>query len=61
MMIKAFEVVYMLLILFILLIVLFDIHTNFQEALWRQRCKDAGGVPTSRVVCINPGAVIEVD
>jgi hypothetical protein len=34
---------------------------SFQEASWKDRCRDAGGVPTSNFVCVNPGSVIEVD
>jgi hypothetical protein len=35
-------------------------YVGFQEASWKERCKNAGGFPAASV-CVNPGAVIEVN
>ena len=35
-------------------------YFGFQVVSWKERCRDAGGIPASGV-CINPGTVIEVD
>ena len=58
---KAFDVAYMVFMVLLLVFLSLEAYVGIEEALWRQRCKDAGGVPASHVVCINPGAVIEVE
>jgi len=54
---KIIEIVFLVLLFMYLSLVT---YFGFQVASWKERCKDAGGIPASGV-CINPGAVIEVD
>jgi hypothetical protein len=58
---RAFDIAYLLLMTALLFSLVADVYVGFKEASWRERCRDAGGVPTSHFVCVNPGAVIEVD
>lgn len=58
---KAYDIISLvfLTILFMLLCVI--AYSSFVEDQWKDRCKDAGGIPASHMVCVNPGAIIEVD
>ena len=58
---RAFDIAYLLLMTALLLTLLTDVYVSFEESAWRNRCKDAGGFPAGHRVCVNPGAVIEVD
>ena len=58
---RAFDIAYIALMTALLFFLLADVYVSFEEAAWRDRCRDAGGIPASHVVCVNPGAVIEVD
>jgi hypothetical protein len=58
---RTFDLAYLMLMTALLIFLLGDVYISFEEAAWRDRCRDAGGIPTSHVVCINPGAVIEVN
>ena len=55
--VKIIEIVFLVLLFMYLSLVT---YFGFQVASWKERCKDAGGIPASSV-CINPGAVIEVN
>ena len=58
---RAFDLAYIMLMTALLIFMLGDVYISFEESAWRSRCKDAGGFPAGHFVCVNPGAVIEVD
>ena len=58
---RMFDVAYILLMGALFVFLLADAYVSFEESAWKHRCRDAGGIPTSHCVCVNPGAVIEVD
>jgi hypothetical protein len=49
---------YLFTIMFLLSAMMF--YLIIVDVKWRQKCIDAGGVPSAGV-CVNPAAVIEVD
>lgn len=61
MMNKTFDLAYIILITALLIFLIGDVYIEYEEHVWRQKCKDAGGISVSHFVCVNPGAVIEVD
>jgi hypothetical protein len=58
---RTFDLAYILLMTALLIFLVGDAYVGYEEHAWRQRCKDAGGISASHFVCVNPGAVIEVD
>lgn len=58
---RTFDLAYIVLMAALLIFMLGDVYISFEESAWRSRCKDAGGIAASHFVCVNPGAVIEVD
>ena len=54
---KIIDLVFLIVLLMYMTLV---IYVGFENAQWKERCRDAGGIPASSV-CVNPGAVIEVD
>lgn len=58
---KTFDIVQFSILVISLMFLSLIAWSGFVEASWTDRCKDAGGVPTKHFVCVNPGAIIEVD
>ena len=58
---RAFDIAYIVLLSLMLFMLSLSAYDSFEEVSWKYRCKDAGGVPAGHHVCVNPGAVIEVD
>ena len=61
MMSRTFDILYTILMTLLVVCLLIQAYDGFEQSAWRGRCKDAGGFPAGRSVCVNPGAVIEVD
>ena len=57
---KTFKIVELVFLIVLLMYMVLVTYVGFTEAQWKERCRDAGGIPASSV-CINPGSVIEVD
>lgn len=60
-MIRTIESLYLILMTTLFLCLIVIAYDAFQQSAWKDRCKIAGGIPASHYVCVNPGAVIEVD
>ena len=58
---RAFDIAYIVLLSLMLFMLSLSAYDGFEEVAWKHRCKDAGGFPAGHNVCVNPGAVIEVD
>lgn len=58
---KTFDIVNIVIMTSLFMFLALNVWIGYEESAWKQRCKDAGGVPAKFMVCINPGAVIEVD
>ena len=58
---RAFDLAYIVLMTMMLFSLSMIAYDTFDQSAWRGRCRDAGGIPASHSVCVNPGAVIEVN
>ena len=58
---RTFDIAYIVLLSLMLFMLTLSAYDGFEEVAWKHRCKDAGGFPAGHHVCVNPGAVIEVD
>lgn len=56
---ELFNIAFTLLIIVLLSLVALG---GIEDSNWKKMCRDAGGIPAAKEkICINPGAVIEVN
>ena len=58
---RTIDLLYILLMTAMFFCIAIIAYDGFEQSMWKDRCKDAGGIPASHSVCVNPGAVIEVE
>lgn len=58
---KTYEIINLVFLMILFMFLCIVAYDGFEQSTWRDRCKDAGGIPASHMVCVNPGAVIEVE
>lgn len=57
---KSFKIIELVFLIVLLMYMTLVTYVGFTQAEFKERCRDAGGIPTSDV-CINPGSIIEVN